>query len=129
MPDTSRTRRPLAAAVLLLAAFLVPGLAFAAEGKGKTALQRVETKKVCMINNQVFDKDQIPVQVEGRTYYGCCEMCREKLTNDPASRLAVDPVTGKKVDKAKAVIAALPDGSVLYFESAETMAKYKAPGA
>ena len=84
-----------------------------------------ETKKVCMINNQVFEKDQIPVQVEGRTYYGCCEMCKEKLAKDAAARQAVDPVSGKTVDKAKAVIAALPDGKVLYFESVETLAKYK----
>ena len=31
------------------------------------------------------------------------------------------------VDKAKAVIGALPDGNVLYFESAATFAKYEAP--
>ncbi|HBL29625.1 MAG TPA: hypothetical protein DD490_22555, partial [Acidobacteria bacterium] len=91
------------------------------------ALRRVETQKVCMINNQVFEKDQIPVAVQGRTYYGCCEMCKEKLANDAASRQAVDPVTGKKVDKATAVIAAKPDGSVLYFESEETLKKYQAP--
>jgi YHS domain-containing protein len=82
-----------------------------------------------MINNQVFDKDQIPVQVEGKTYYGCCEMCKERLAKDPAARQAVDPVTGKTVDKATAVIGVLPDGKVLYFESAETMAKYEAPPA
>ncbi|HKH48638.1 MAG TPA: TRASH domain-containing protein [Thermoanaerobaculia bacterium] len=133
MPDTSadRTPRRLGVAVLVLAvAALVAGLAFAGgEGKEKAhaTLKRVETKKVCMINNQVFEKDQIPVEVEGKTYYGCCEMCKERLAKDPASRQAVDPVTGKTVDKATAVIGVLPDGKVLYFESAETLEKYETP--
>lgn len=142
MPETTKLRSPLflGIALVLLVAALVAGLTFA-QGKGQeeetaaqvtptstpasTAPQRVETRKVCMINNQVFDKDQIPVEVEGRTYYGCCEMCKERLTNDPASRTAVDPVSGKTVDKSEAVIAALPDGRVLYFESEETLAKYR----
>jgi YHS domain-containing protein len=79
---------------------------------------------VCMINNQLFDKDQIPVQVQGRTYYGCCEMCKERLAQDAAARTAVDPVTGKNVDKATAVIAAKPDGNVLYFESDGTLQRF-----
>lgn len=70
------------------------------------ALKKVPTKKVCMINNQVFEKDQIPVAVQGKTYYGCCEMCKERLAKDAEARTATDPVTGKKVDKATAVIAA-----------------------
>jgi YHS domain-containing protein len=137
MPATPNLRswRRLGVALVLLLAALAAGLTFA-QGKGKddaasavspvsAALQRVETQKVCMINNQVFEKDQIPVEVEGRTYYGCCEMCKERLTKDPASRTAVDPVSGKTVDKSEAVIAALPDGRVLYFESEETLAKYE----
>lgn len=88
------------------------------------ALKKVETKKVCMINNQLFEKDQIPVQVQGRTYYGCCEMCKERLAQDAAARTAVDPVTGKNVDKATAVIAAKPDGNVLYFESDGTLQRF-----
>ena len=90
------------------------------------ALQVVETKYVCMINNQRFNKVQIPVEVEGRTYYGCCEMCKDKLNNDPKSRVAKDPVSGKEVDKAKAVIGATADGEVFYFENAENLKRYKA---
>jgi YHS domain-containing protein len=108
----------LAIAVLVLA---FAGLVQAAA----PAVKKVETRKVCMINNQVFDKDQIPVKVEGRTYYGCCEMCKERLARDAAARAAVDPVTGKKVDKATAVIAAQADGSVLYFESDQTLQRYQ----
>lgn len=87
-------------------------------------LKKVDNHLVCMVNNQFMGKDQIPVAVEGRTYYGCCEMCKERLAQDAASRTAVDPVSGKTVDKAQAVIAALPDGNVLYFESEKTMEQY-----
>jgi YHS domain-containing protein len=96
----------------------------AAQAGEKAELKRVETKKVCMVNNQVFEKDQIPVAVQGKTYYGCCEMCKERLAKDAAARTATDPVTGKPVDKATAVIAAMPDGKVLYFESQETFDQY-----
>lgn len=124
MPEKNRTihlGRLALAFVCLLA--LAVGTARAGEEK-KPELKRVEAKKVCMVNNQVFDKDQIPVAVEGKTYYGCCEMCKERLSKDAAARTAVDPVTGKPVDKATAVIAAMPDGKVLYFESQETYEQY-----
>jgi YHS domain-containing protein len=78
-----------------------------------------------MINNQKFDKEQIPVVVSGNTYYGCCEMCKETLRNKPASRMAIDPVSGKKVNKAKAVIGATADGKVFYFENQENLKKFK----
>ncbi|MCA1566008.1 MAG: hypothetical protein LC803_10305 [Acidobacteria bacterium] len=94
--------------------------------KEDAALQVVETKYVCMINNQRFNKVQIPVEVEGRTYYGCCEMCKGRLSGDPKSRVATDPVSGKEVDKAKAVIGANADGEVFYFENAENLKRYKA---
>ena len=125
MPEKNRSfhlgRLALAfVCLLVLAAF---GAA-RADDAAKPELKRVETKKVCMVNNQVFEKDQIPVTVEGKTYYGCCEMCKERLAKDAAARTAVDPVTGKPVDKATAVIAAMPDGKVLYFESQETYEQY-----
>jgi YHS domain-containing protein len=85
---------------------------------------KVETKKVCMVNDALFQKDQIPVEVEGKTYYGCCEMCKARLAQDASARSSVDPVTGATVDKATAVPGALADGSVLYFESEESLAEY-----
>lgn len=115
----------LALSLACVVAF-VPGLLTAGENSGTTegALKKVEAKKVCMVNNKVFDKDQIPVPVEGRTYFGCCEMCKERLAKDPQARTAVDPATGKQVDKATAFIAALPDGSVLYFENEASFKRY-----
>jgi YHS domain-containing protein len=89
-------------------------------------LKKVEPKTVCMVNEQAMGKDQIPVEVDGKTYYGCCEMCKKALADNAEKRVAADPVTGKQVDKAKAVIAAQEDGRVWYFESDETLAKYNA---
>lgn len=90
------------------------------------AVVQVESKYVCMINNQLFNKEQIPVVVEQKTYYGCCEMCEAKLKADPVSRAAIDPVSGDQVDKATSVIGATADGKVYYFESAENLEAFNA---
>ncbi len=87
-------------------------------------LKIVPNEKVCMVTNMLFSKTQIPVVKSGKTYYGCCEMCKKTLSEDAQSRAAVDPVTGKPVDKAVAVIAARDDGSVLYFESRKTFESF-----
>ena len=121
MPRSRTLLLTLAAGAMLLAA----AFAFAAEEAAKPVLKVVEAKKVCMVTNKLFEKDQIPIAVEGKTYYGCCEMCKERLAKDAAARMAVDPVSGKKVDKATAVIAALPDGNILYFESQKTLEEYQ----
>ena len=89
-----------------------------------TLLKKVEPSKVCMINEKVIVDDQIPVPVNGKTYYGCCEMCKARLGNDASARTATDPLTQKLVDKAVAVIAKRPDGAVAYFESKQTFAAY-----
>lgn len=129
MPQNSRTfsgtRLGVAIVCLLALAF---GVAQAGEKQeseaAKPALQRVEAKLVCMVNNHYFGKDQIPVEVQGKTYYGCCEMCKERLAKDAAARTGTDPVTGKAVDKASAVIGAQADGTVLYFESEKTFEQF-----
>ena len=84
-------------------------------------LTQVESKYVCMVTNELNAKEQIPVVVDGKTYYGCCHMCEAKLKEDPASRMATDPVSGLQVDKSTAVIGAAPDGKVYYFQSAEDL--------
>lgn len=106
--------------VVLAAALLVSiGTAVRAE-----PLERVESKRVCMVNDTVFPRDQIPVDVDGKTYFGCCEMCKGRLAKDASVRSATDPVTGKSVDKATAIIGAGPDGKVQYFESEETFSRF-----
>ncbi len=94
------------------------------EQQKEGSLRKVPAQKVCMINDQVFDKDQIRVDVEKKAYYGCCEMCKERLEKDASARQATDPVSGKSVDKAKAVIGAKDDGSVLYFENEANFKAY-----
>ncbi len=80
--------------------------------------------EVCMVNDQYMASAQIPVAVGERTYYGCCEMCKGRLTNDPTVRAARDPVTGATVDKAIAVIARNETGKVLYFESEASFRRF-----
>lgn len=91
---------------------------------GTAELTAVDPSLVCMINDQFMGKAQIPVIIEGRTYFGCCPMCKQKLEASAEARSAIDPVSGRPVDKARAVIGRRADGSVLYFESAETLARY-----
>lgn len=91
----------------------------------KESLTIVPHQKVCMVTNILFPRDQIPVVHAGKTYYGCCENCKNTLSQDATSRTALDPVTQKPVDKARAVIAAREDGSVLYFENQTTFKKYQ----
>jgi YHS domain-containing protein len=99
----------------------------AAKATSSATVQKVaDPSLVCMVNDMDMGKAQIPVVVEGRTYYGCCAMCKERLSKDAAIRAAVDPVSGKKVDKAKAVIGKRPDGSVIYFESEKNLREYAA---
>lgn len=90
----------------------------------KELLEIVPNKKVCMVTNMVFPRDQIPVKYAGRTYYGCCENCKKTLAEDVTARVALDPLSKKPVDKASAVIAARPDGSVIYFENQASFQRY-----
>jgi YHS domain-containing protein len=84
-----------------------------------------DNDKVCMVTNQFMGAPQIPIDVDGQTYYGCCEMCKARLANEPGTRTAKDPVTGETVDKAKAVIGREVSGKVHYFASAENLARYR----
>ena len=88
-------------------------------------LHKVEAKYVCMANNKMFSVVQIPTEVDGKTYYGCCSMCEERLKKDAALRKAIDPVSGAEVDKATAVIGAKRDGSVYYFENEENYEAFR----
>ena len=115
-----RQKIALALSLALLFAFA----AIAEDVKPSGILTKVEPKTVCMINEQSMGKDQIAVEVEGKTYYGCCEMCKKALASDASKRVAIDPVSGKSVDKAKAVIGAQEDGRVFYFENEANLAKW-----
>jgi len=99
---------------------------FATFAQAKETWKIVPNKNVCMVTNMDFGKPQIPVEQAGKTYYGCCDNCKNTIKNDAASRVSTDPVSNRKIDKAKAVIAANGSGSVLYFESKANFEKYLA---
>ncbi len=122
-------------AALALLILIVPQVIAAGSGKGvsdnrsEPALTRVDAQYVCMINNRLYDKEQIPVEVAGKTYYGCCQGCKNTLRQNSKSRTAVDPVSGKAVDKASSVIGAKADGVVYYFESEANFQRFESATA
>jgi YHS domain-containing protein len=94
-------------------------------------IKKVEPSYVCMVNNAEMGRPQIPIKVGDVTYYGCCMGCVGSIQGnkiDPSTglsvRYSIDPVSKHQVDKANAVIGAMPDGRVLYFESEKTFAEF-----
>lgn len=87
------------------------GNAFAQDGN-------VENREnVCVMQDSVLASPGIPVVHEGRTYYGCCPMCNQSIKAEPEKyTISRDPVTGKNVDKAFALMYS-HKGRVYYFES------------
>jgi YHS domain-containing protein len=85
---------------------------------------QVDPSLVCMVNNHFMGTEQIRVAVDGKTYFGCCEMCKTRLADDPTTRAAKDPVSGATVDKAAAVIGREASGSVVYFENEKNLQLY-----
>ena len=93
--------------------------------KASSVTEVTDPSQVCMVNDQFMGRPQILVPVAGKNYYGCCEMCKGRLERDGATRTAADPVSGRAVDKASAVIGMTDTGRVLYFESRDSLAAYR----
>lgn len=75
---------------------------------------------VCMVNNAYMGKKQFEVPFDGKTYYGCCNMCVERIPVDKDARTAVDPYSSKSIDKSEAYIVLVGgQGQVAYFENEE----------
>lgn len=89
-------------------------------------LSRVsDSSTTCMLSNRFFgERKQVPVQVAGKTYHGCCPRCAARLGSDAASRSAIDPFSGNAVDKASAVLAHDERNALYYFESEATLARW-----
>lgn len=117
-------RMSLICKVRLVVLGAVIALAISSSPVVAEALTKVDVKRICMMNNAAFPNDQIPTVVEGKTYYGCCPMCAGKLKSDPALRKAVDPVSGKEVDKALAVVGVDAKGKAHYFENENNLKKF-----
>ncbi len=60
---------------------LQSGSLMAHESHNLPAMKPVESGQVCMVTNKYMGVEQIPVSVEGKTYYGCCQDCSAKLKN------------------------------------------------
>jgi YHS domain-containing protein len=92
--------------------------------KNTTPLQSIDPAYVCMPQNKVFDRKMLSVNIAGKTYYGCCENCIDLLQNETEKyAYAIDPVTGEKIDKAKAFILEMK-GNALYFATEENARKF-----
>jgi len=65
----------------------------------------VPNEKVCMVNYRFMGIDQIPNDINGITYYGCCENFAEKLQKNLEDVcFGNNLLNDRKVDKALAVI-------------------------
>lgn len=98
-------------------------------GKNYKKGDAVPSDLVCMVNDAYMGNKQLEVEVEGRMYYGCCEMCKTRIPQDATVRAAVDPYTLKSVDKAEAYIVIIGNnGEVAYFENEDNYKKFVAEG-
>ncbi len=89
------------------------------------AIEEPQRSRVCMMQDTIMAVPAIPLERDGKTYYGCCEMCKEKIASEPARyTLAKDPLSGKVVDKAVASLLSV-NGRVLYFESDVNRARFR----
>jgi len=70
---------------------------------------KVPNKQVCMVNNAYMGKDQFEVPYDGKTYYGCCNMCVERIPNDEANAY---------------IVLKDQQGNVDYFENEENYKKF-----
>ena len=78
----------------------------------------VPNNLVCMVNNAYMGVQQLEVPFEGKMYYGCCEMCQDRIPKEEEVRVAVDLYSLKEIDKADAYIVLVGDrGEVAYFEN------------
>jgi len=89
----------------------------------KKPLVKVNPSRTCMIKNYLYKEKQKAIPLDGKTYYACCLPCERTLTLDEKSRWSEDPVTGEKIDKAKAVVAADKNGRISYFKNEKTLAR------
>lgn len=104
-----------------------PGQPSAAALHGAGLVRLDEHAHVCMLSNRYLgDRPHVPVEVDGKTYYGCCPSCASRLAAHPEAREAHDAWTGRPLDKASAIMARDGQNRVLYFENQASFAQYAA---
>src|SRR3546814_9013782 len=65
--------------------------------------QVLDHSLICMVSSSFRGKQQLPVIINGKTYYAYCQTCVWKLNHVSELRYATDPLTGEKIDKASAI--------------------------
>lgn len=122
----TRTRF-LAAAVALAAVLLATAAQVSAQGAYTGPVE--DRSKICMMQDSVQPREGLEYKHEGKSYWLCCSMCEAKFKESPDTYAnAVDPVSGKKVDKATAPIYAY-QGRAFFFESDVNLKKFAATPA
>ncbi len=108
----------------ILGAVILLALGAVRAGAAPPEVAVPERTRVCMMQDTVMSVPAIPLARDGKTYYGCCAMCKAKIAAEPVRYTqARDPVSGAVVDKATAALLSV-DGRVLYFESDDTRGRY-----
>ena len=107
-------------ALLIVIALVSLPLLAAADG-----VKQVPSKHVCFITGKRYDKTLPAEVINGKKYYYCHEDCFNQLKSDPATRTAIDPMSGVKVDKADAVVGVDKNGNVFYFENMYNLHKFR----
>ncbi len=83
-------------------------------------LPAIEVKQVCAVENVIQAREGIPCEHDGKTYWMCCPRCVEAFKENPdAYRLATDPVSGERVDKATSLVQPYA-GRIFFFASEAT---------
>ena len=87
--------------------------------------QNIEDRRyVCMMQDSLQVKPGTPIEIDGKTYFGCCSMCAGKMKGEPKKyTMAKDPITGTLVDKSTAFIFG-HEGQAYYFESEKSRAQF-----
>lgn len=86
-------------------------------GPASDWLRKVAAEEVNMATNRHMGARQAAVSIDGKDYFAAGDGYTAALQKNAAARVAVDPYTNKKVDKASALTYADASGRVLYFES------------
>jgi YHS domain-containing protein len=85
----------------------------------------VPKDQICMVQKYDMEAKTTPVVLDGKTYYVCCEGCKNTITKDKNERFSKDPVSGKRINKADAVLGRASNGQIHFFESEQTRAAFR----
>ncbi len=106
----------------ILIALLVAAIAKSqVNAQGASGARVSDRKLVCMLQDSLQTREGLEHTYNGKKYYLCCGGCLAGFEQNPARYShAVDPVSGKQVDKADAPIYGYK-GRAYFFSSQNTL--------